>query len=213
MIKRTAVHVKKTMYGEGTGHDWWHVYRVWNIAKRIAETEKNAYMEVVELGALLHDIKDWKFSNGDMKAGEKAARDWLESIDTDPEIVDKVCYIVGNVSFKGSGVKDKMKTLEGRIVQDADRIDAIGAIGIARCFAELSLESIIDASVPALRFLAVRIAYGSDPYVKATYPSISTTISKITSPTCLFFLFPFLLSTFSFCCVAALFCCAICIQI
>ena len=135
MIKRTAVHVKKTMYGEGTGHDWWHVYRVWNIAKRIAETEKNADMEVVELGALLHDIKDWKFSNGDMKAGEKAARDWLESIDTDPEIVDKVCYIVGNVSFKGSGVKDKMKTLEGRIVQDADRIDAIGAIGIARCFA------------------------------------------------------------------------------
>ena len=135
IIRQTTEHVKKTMYGEGTGHDWWHVYRVWNIAKKIAKTEKDADMEVVELGALLHDIKDWKFSNGDMKAGERAAREWLESIDADPEIVDRVCYIVGNVSFKGAGVKDRMKTLEGRIVQDADRIDAIGAIGIARCFA------------------------------------------------------------------------------
>ena len=106
MIRQTAKHVKKTMYGEGTGHDWWHVYRVWNVAKRIAKTEKDADMEVVELGALLHDIKDWKFNNGDMKAGEKAAKEWLNSIDADPEIVDKVCYIVGNVSFRGAGVKD-----------------------------------------------------------------------------------------------------------
>jgi len=135
IIKRTADYVKETMYGEGTGHDWWHVYRVWNMAKKIAKTEKNVEVEVVELGALLHDIKDWKFSDGDMTAGEKAAREWLESINANPKTVDNVCYIVRNVSFKGAGVKDRMKTLEGRIVQDADRIDAIGAIGIARCFA------------------------------------------------------------------------------
>lgn len=135
IVDLTAKHVKKTMYGEGTGHDWWHVYRVWNIAKKIAETEKDANVEVVELGALLHDIKDWKFSDGDMKAGKKATREWLENINADPKTIDSVCYIVENVSFKGAGVKDRMKTLEGMIVQDADRIDAIGAIGIARCFA------------------------------------------------------------------------------
>ena len=166
IIRQTAEHVKKTMYGEGTGHDWWHVYRVWNIAKRIAKTEKDADVEVVELGALLHDIKDWKFSNGDMKAGEKAAREWLESINTDPEIVDKVCYIVGNVSFKGAGVKDRMKTLEGMIVQDADRIDAIGAIGIARCFAYGGYKSrqIYDPGIkPALHktFAAYKTSEGT----------------------------------------------------
>ncbi len=135
VIKRTADHVKKIMFGEGTGHDWWHVYRVWKIAQRIAKNEKKADKTVVELGALLHDIKDWKFSNGDLGAGERAARGWLEKINTDPETVDRVCHIVRNVSFKGAGVKDRMKTLEGRIVQDSDRLDAIGAIGIARCFA------------------------------------------------------------------------------
>jgi len=135
IVKRTADYVKETMYGEGTGHDWWHVYRVWNTAKRIAAKEKGADLTVVQLGALLHDIKDWKFSGGDMSAGERAARKWLEKIDADPGTVDEVCYIVRNVSFKGAGVKDRMKTLEGMIVQDADRIDAIGAIGIARCFA------------------------------------------------------------------------------
>ncbi len=135
ILKLTAEHVKKTMFGEGTGHDWWHVYRVWNTAKRIARTEKDADMTVVQLGALLHDIKDWKFSSGDVKAGGRAAREWLEGINADPDVIDKVCYIVDNVSFKGAGVRDRMNTLEGRIVQDADRLDAIGAIGIARCFA------------------------------------------------------------------------------
>lgn len=134
MIKSTAKHVKLEMLKEGSGHDWWHVYRVWKTALKIAKQEKGTDITVVQLGALLHDIADWKFSGGDETAGEKAARAWLEKIGTDPKVVDKVCYIVRNVSFKGAGVKDRMKTKEGRVVQDADRLDAMGAIGIARTF-------------------------------------------------------------------------------
>lgn len=134
IIQKTADMVKEKFTGEGSGHDWWHIYRVWKTAKTIANGE-NANTIVVELGALLHDIADYKFNNGDEEIGGKTAKEWLESIGVDNNIIKQVVHIVDNVSFKGNADQNKMQSIEGKIVQDADRLDAIGAIGIARCFA------------------------------------------------------------------------------
>lgn len=134
MIASTAEYVKSVMSNEGTGHDWWHAYRVWRIALKIAKQEKESDLLVVQLGALLHDIADWKFHGGSTKIGKEVARKWLEKAGADSETVEKVCDIVERISFKGAGVKDTMSSKEGRIVQDADRLDAMGAIGIARAF-------------------------------------------------------------------------------
>lgn len=134
IINKTALFVKQKFSGEGTGHDWWHIERVRNNAVKIAK-EESADLFIVELGALLHDIADWKFHNGDENAGPRAAREWLEQIDVDESIIAHVCDIIKTVSFKGAGVETNMKTKEGQCVQDADRLDAMGAIGIARAFA------------------------------------------------------------------------------
>jgi uncharacterized protein len=119
---------------EGSGHDWWHIYRVWRMALRLAEVEP-ADLYVVQLAALLHDIADWKFHNGDLTAGPRAAREWMESHQVAPDVVEHVCAIIGQLSYKGSGVATDMPTIEGKVVQDADRLDAIGAMGVARAFA------------------------------------------------------------------------------
>lgn len=132
-IKQVVLEVKKRLGGENTGHDWWHIARVWINALRIGRAEK-ADLFIVQLAALLHDIADWKFHNGDHTKGAKIAQEILSRHGVDGKIIDHVCEIVLNISFKGAGVKNKIKTLEGKIVQDADRLDAIGAIGIARCF-------------------------------------------------------------------------------
>lgn len=134
IIKNTEKFVKDKMSGEGSGHDWWHVYRVWRNAVHIGKKEK-ADMFIVELGALLHDIADFKFHNGDDTAGARVSRAWLEKQGVDEETIKHVCDIVKGVSFKGAKVKSELKTKEGMVVQDADRLDALGAIGIARTFA------------------------------------------------------------------------------
>ena len=134
IILKTADYVKEKLGGEGSGHDWWHIYRVWETAVKIAAREK-ADRFIVELAALLHDIADWKFNDGDAKAGSRKAREWLMSLNVDEAAIQHVCQIIDDISFKGAGVKTAMKTAEGSIVQDADRLDAIGAIGIARAFA------------------------------------------------------------------------------
>lgn len=133
-IDTVAGIVKKELEGDGSGHDWWHVYRVWQIARVIGE-EEGADMRIVELGALLHDIADYKFHNNDEEIGPRKAREILENIGVDETIVGQVENIVATISFKGAGVASGMSTLEGKVVQDADRLDAIGAIGIARTFA------------------------------------------------------------------------------
>ena len=135
IIESTAEFVKQKFSGEGTGHDWWHMYRVWQLSKTIAANEPEADLYVVELGALLHDIADWKFHGGDEEAGPKAAREWLSSQNVDEAIILHVEEIIRTVSFKGAGVASNMKTIEGKIIHDADKLDAIGAIGIARTFA------------------------------------------------------------------------------
>lgn len=134
IIKRVSVKVKKELENEGSGHDWWHAYRVWKLAKRIAR-EEFADTFVVELAALLHDIGDWKFYDGNETIGPRMARQILSKQGVSLEIIDHVCKIIETMPFKGAGVKVRMKTLEGKVVQDADRLDAMGAIGIARAFA------------------------------------------------------------------------------
>lgn len=135
VVEDTKNHVETLMRGEASGHDWWHVYRVWKMALHLAELEKGADKFVVSLGALLHDIADWKFNGGDIEVGPRKAREWLESINVDESVIDKVTYIVHNVSYRGGTNTETMNTLEGKIVQDADRLDALGAMGIARTFA------------------------------------------------------------------------------
>ena len=133
IIEQTAGHVKYLLSVDSTGHDWWHARRVWKNAVRIGE-EEHADMFIVELAALLHDIADWKFHDGDDSAGPREARLWLEKLNVETEAIDRVCTVIKEVSFKGAGVQTIPTTLEGRVVQDADRLDALGAIGIARAF-------------------------------------------------------------------------------
>jgi uncharacterized protein len=135
LISKTAEHMQSLFQQDTSGHDWWHIYRVWQNAKLIAASEPGINLEVIELGALLHDIADFKFHDGDEKMGGKVAREWLASQGADADLIDQVCHIVDNVSFKGAQVASQMQSVEGKIVQDADRLDAMGAIGIARCFA------------------------------------------------------------------------------
>lgn len=134
IIDKTRQHVETLLADDGSGHDWWHIHRVWNVAATLAEAE-GADRTVVELAALLHDIADWKFHDGDDTVGPKKARQWLEKQGADEATINHVCDIISTLSFKGAGVSTPMRTLEGKVVQDADRLDAIGAQGIARTFA------------------------------------------------------------------------------
>ena len=165
IIAATRDHVKEKFTNEGSGHDWWHIQRVWNTALHMAEAEQ-ADAFVVSLGVLLHDIADHKFHGGDETLGPKVARTWLESFDIDPSVIDHVCEIVANVSFKGAGTTSVMATLEGKIVQDADRLDALGAIGIARVFAYAGYKgnTIYDPEIPPEHhqtFAQYKASYGT----------------------------------------------------
>jgi uncharacterized protein len=134
ILQTTTKYVRGLLSGEGSGHDWFHVERVRNTALHIAREER-ADMFVVELAALLHDVADWKFAGGDHDAGPQAAKKWLDSQSVSKEVTDHVAGIIADLSFKGAGVDTPMRTIEGQCVQDADRLDALGAIGIARAFA------------------------------------------------------------------------------
>lgn len=134
LIQYTADFIRQRLKDDASGHDWWHIDRVRRNAVFLAKAE-GADAGVCELAALLHDIADWKFHGGDESAGPRAARVWLESQGADDALIERVCGIIAGVSYKGAGVATVMPTLEGRCVQDADRLDAIGAIGIARAFA------------------------------------------------------------------------------
>ena len=133
IINKTVLFVQETLQGAEGGHDWWHILRVWNTAKRIAQ-EENVDILVVSLGALLHDIADAKFYDGDETLGPKKATDFLTKLGVDKAIIDHVILIIENISFKGGNFEQKFKSPELDVIQDADRLDAIGAIGIARTF-------------------------------------------------------------------------------
>ena len=133
LIDKTILFVKTTLAQAEGGHDWFHIERVYKNALLIAESEK-CDVEIVQLGALLHDIADSKFHDGDESIGPKTARTFLESEKVEPTIIDHVIAIIENISFKGGKVERQFSSIELDIVQDADRLDAIGAIGIARTF-------------------------------------------------------------------------------
>ncbi|WP_286761786.1 HD domain-containing protein [Salegentibacter sp. UBA1130] len=133
ILKNTEAFVKETLKNAEGGHDWFHIQRVWNNAKLIAKNE-NADLFIVELGALLHDIADSKFHNGDESVGPKVASEFLQKQEVSGEIINHVVKIIENVSFKGGNIQQEFNSIELEIVQDADRLDALGAIGIARTF-------------------------------------------------------------------------------
>lgn len=133
LIDKTIAFVRETLQNAEGGHDWWHIHRVWNNAKLIAKNEQ-ADMLVVELAALLHDIADSKFHHGDEEIGPVTAGNFLRGLDVSNEIVIHIQQIIRHISFKSGFDKAAFYSTELAIVQDADRLDAIGAIGIARAF-------------------------------------------------------------------------------
>ena len=133
IIERTIAYVRSELSGIEAGHDWEHVKRVWRLAKYIAESEK-VDVFVVELGALLHDIADSKFHGGSEDVGPEKAANFLISLHVDEMVIDQVVKIIKNISYKGGNHVQEFKSPELDVIQDADRLDAMGAIGIARTF-------------------------------------------------------------------------------
>jgi uncharacterized protein len=132
-IEQTVYFVKQQLQNAEGGHDWWHIERVWRLAKTIAQQEK-VNLQVVELAALLHDIADSKFNNGDENIGPKTAAAFLKQIEVNEVTANHVINIIKNISYKGGKTQRTFSSKELDVVQDADRLDAIGAIGIARTF-------------------------------------------------------------------------------
>ena len=132
-VSKTVSFVKEKLKDAEAGHDWFHIERVWKCAEIISKTEE-CNEEVVAFAALLHDIADPKFHDGDEILALRISEDFLKSIDVDETIINQVLFIIKNISFKNRNENLGEKPIELQIVQDADRLDAIGAIGIARTF-------------------------------------------------------------------------------
>lgn len=133
LIAKTEAFVQETLQHSESGHDWWHIYRVWKMSQKIAAHEVCNVL-VVTLGALLHDIADSKFHNGDEGIGPRIAKDFLQKENVEEAVILQVVDIIKNISFKGGNTISSFRSIELDIVQDADRLDAMGAIGIARAF-------------------------------------------------------------------------------
>ena len=130
IIEETEKYIRSVFIEDGAGHDWWHIYRVRNMAVKIAEVE-GGDLFIIEMAALLHDLDDWKINH----TGNSKIRLWLEKMQMNEYTLEEIVQNTEQVSFKGAGELNKANSLEAKIVQDADRLDAIGAIGIARTFA------------------------------------------------------------------------------
>jgi uncharacterized protein len=130
VVRLAAEYVKAALSGDCSGHDWWHVYRVWQLSKRIALEEK-ADVFAVELAALFHDISDYKLNGGDEKAALTLTRKWLQEHEVDALTIERVCTAIANIGFKSV---ERSPSLEAAIVRDADYLDAMGAVGIERAF-------------------------------------------------------------------------------
>ena len=132
IIQKTELFIESRFRSEGSGHDWFHVDRVRKMALRIGELE-GCDLFVVEMAALLHDLDDWKLIGAESQTESKTKK-WLESIELESEVALHILKITEEVSFKGAGIETPVQSIEAAVVQDADRLDAIGAIGIARTF-------------------------------------------------------------------------------
>lgn len=126
--------MKETLAGAEGGHDWYHIERVWKTARYIREKEGEGDILTIELAALLHDISDAKFNGGDDEKGSRLAAEFLIAQGLEQKIVEHIQSIIKHVSYKGGFSQNQINSIEFQIVQDADRLDAIGAIGIARAF-------------------------------------------------------------------------------
>jgi uncharacterized protein len=134
LIERATEFARAAMAHDATGHDWWHTWRVRGLALQIAAAE-GADPLVVELGSLLHDVDDWKLRGGDHEVGPRVAAERLVDWGADQALADRVARIIAEVTYRGAEVVTPATSIEGGCVQDADRLDAIGAIGVARAFA------------------------------------------------------------------------------
>lgn len=131
IINKTTAFIKNRFQEEGSGHDWWHIYRVCRLARTIAETE-GGDLFIIEMASLLHDLDDWKISDGE---NQSETIKWLNGTGLGEDDKKRILEVIDQVSFKGAKVDTPANTIEAKIVQDADRLDAIGAIGVARAFA------------------------------------------------------------------------------
>jgi len=174
IIQKTITYVKQELANAEGGHDWWHIERVWKTAKQIAKSERVDVL-IVELGALLHDIADSKFNGGDETVGPRKAREFLATQDVSSEVIDHVILIIENISFKGGKEAQKFKSPELDVVQDADRLDALGAIGIARTFnfGGFKNREIYNPTIPP------NLHMTKEEYKKSTAPSINHFYEKL----------------------------------
>jgi uncharacterized protein len=174
MINRTMDFVKYELQDAEGGHDWWHIERVWKNAVTIAKTEPSDLF-VVQLAALLHDIADSKFHHGDETIGVEKAGSFLRSISVEENIVIHVCSIISGISFKGGNFKTDFHSPELAVVQDADRLDALGAIGIARAFnyGGFKGRAMYDPSVKP------EMGMTKDQYKNSTAPTINHFYEKL----------------------------------
>lgn len=174
LIEKTIIFVKQQLQGAEGGHDWFHIERVYKNALLIAKGE-TCNLEVVALGALLHDIADSKFHNGDETVGPKTARAFLESENVDEATIQHVIGIIENISFKGGNFEKQFTSRELDIVQDADRLDAIGAIGIARCFNYGGFKN-REIYNPAI---APNLSMSKEEYKKSDSPTVNHFYEKL----------------------------------
>ncbi|SFW30717.1 uncharacterized protein SAMN02927921_01037 [Sinomicrobium oceani] len=168
IIPATIAFVKSELANAEGGHDWFHIERVYNNALLIAQHEDTDLL-VVQLGALLHDIADSKFHNGDDTIGPRVARSFLEKQEVPEKIIDHVVKIIENISFKSSYGHSGFSSPELDVVQDADRLDAIGAIGIARTFnyGGFKNRALYHPDIPP------RTYESKEEYKKSTAPTIN----------------------------------------
>lgn len=173
-IQQTINFVKLTLANAETGHDWFHIERVYKSALTINETEKGDEL-VVSFAALLHDIADPKFNNGDEEVGPNKAEDFLKSIHIKPDIIDHVKLIIQHMSFKNSFDAAGFTSKEMQIVQDADRLDAIGAIGIARAFTYGGFKNrvLYDPAIAPIK------NHSKESYKNTTAPTINHFYEKL----------------------------------
>jgi len=173
-IDATRIHVKQVLSNAEAGHDWFHIERVYRNAMHIAQTME-CNLTVVQLAALLHDIADSKFHEGDESIGPLKAKEWMESIAVDATVINHVVKIIQNISFKGGNISQDFNSVELQIVQDADRLDAIGAIGIARAFHYGGFKNrlLYDPNVAPIMNM------DKETYKKSTAPTINHFYEKL----------------------------------
>ena len=174
LIERTIDFVKYELQNAEGGHDWWHIERVYKNAIHIAQSE-SANLLVIKLAALLHDIADAKFYDGDENIGPEKAKQFLEILMVEKEVINHVVNIIRHISFKGGNFKNDFYSNELAIVQDADRLDALGAIGIARAFnyGGFANRKIYDPEVPP------DLKMSKEAYKKSTAPTINHFYEKL----------------------------------